>query len=131
MTAQALSRYSDLFAAGVDYAGLHDWRAFLFPPPADTTRDDARVAFQSSPMAAVRGWRSPVLIVQADDDRDVPYAQAPELVTALRAQGVDLEQIILPDETHEPLLYRHWIRFFQATAEYLNRHLIARMAAGH
>ena len=130
MTAQALSRYSDLFAAGVDYAGIHDWRAFLFPPPADTTRDDARVAFQSSPMAAVRGWRSPVLIVQADDDRDVPYAQAPELITALRAQGVDLEQIILPDETHEPLLYRHWIRFFQATAEYLERHLIARQAAG-
>jgi dipeptidyl aminopeptidase/acylaminoacyl peptidase len=131
MTAQALSRYSDLFAAGVDYAGVHDWRALLFPPPADTTRDDARVAFQSSPMAAVRGWRSPVLIAQADDDRDVPYAQAPELVTALRAQGVDLEQIILPDETHEPLVYRHWIRFFQATAEYLTRHLIARQAAAH
>jgi dipeptidyl aminopeptidase/acylaminoacyl peptidase len=123
MTAQALSRYSDLFAAGVDYAGVHDWRAFLFAPPFDTTRDEARTAYQSSPMAAVRGWRSPVLIVQADDDRNVPYAQAPELITALRAQNVEFEQMIIPDETHDLLLYRSWIRFFEAAAEYLSRHL--------
>ena len=130
MTAQALSRYSDLFAAGVDYAGVHDWRAFLFAPPFDTTRDEARTAYQSSPMAAVHGWRSPVLIVQADDDRNVPYAQAPELITALRAQNVDFEQMIIPDETHDLLLYRSWIRFFEATADYLNRHLATRQAAG-
>jgi dipeptidyl aminopeptidase/acylaminoacyl peptidase len=123
MTAQALSRYSDLFAAGVDYAGVHDWRAFLFAPPFDTTRDEARTAYQSSPMAAVHGWRSPVLIVQADDDRNVPYAQAPELITALRAQNVDFEQMIIPDETHDLLLYRSWIRFFEAAADYLSRHL--------
>jgi dipeptidyl aminopeptidase/acylaminoacyl peptidase len=123
MTAQALSRYSDLFAAGVDYAGVHDWRAFLFAPPFDTTRDEARTAYQSSPMAAVRGWRSPVLIVQADDDRNVPYAQAPELITALRAQNVEFEQMIIPDETHDLLLYRSWIRFFEAAADYLSRHL--------
>ncbi|HTD61253.1 MAG TPA: prolyl oligopeptidase family serine peptidase, partial [Gemmatimonadaceae bacterium] len=123
MTAQALSRYSDLFAAGVDYAGVHDWRAFLFAPPFDTTRDEARTAYQSSPMAAVHGWRSPVLIVQADDDRNVPYPQAPELITALRAQNVDFEQMIIPDETHDLLLYRSWIRFFEAAAEYLSRHL--------
>jgi len=130
MTAQALSRYPDLFAAGVDYAGVHDWRAFLFPPPFDTTRDEARIAYQSSPMAAVKGWRAPALIVQADDDRNVPYPQAPELITALRAQHVDFEQMIIPDETHDLLLYRSWVRFFEATADYLNRHLGTSQAVG-
>jgi dipeptidyl aminopeptidase/acylaminoacyl peptidase len=64
-----------------------------------------------------------VLIVQADDDRNVPYPQAPELITALRAQNVDFEQMIIPDETHDLLLYRSWIRFFEAAADYLSRHL--------
>jgi dipeptidyl aminopeptidase/acylaminoacyl peptidase len=129
MTAQALSHFSDLFAAGVDYAGVHDWRAMLFPAPADTTLPAARVAYQSSPMAAISGWRSPVLVIQADDDRNVPYTQAPELIDALRTKGVDFEQMIIPDETHDLLLHRSWVRYFTATAEYFDRHLLARQNA--
>jgi dipeptidyl aminopeptidase/acylaminoacyl peptidase len=129
MTAQALSRYSDIFAAGVDYAGVHDWRAMLFSSPADTTQAAARMAWQSSPMAAIDGWRSPVLVIQADDDRNVPYAQAPELIEALRARGVEYEQMIIPDETHDLLLYRSWVRVFTATADYFNRHLGQTQAA--
>jgi len=129
LTAQALSHYSDLFAAGVDYAGVHDWRGFLFASPADTTQAAARVAWESSPLATVHDWRSPVLVIQADDDRNVPYAQAPELIEALRTCGVDVEQLIIPDETHDLLLYRSWVRVFTATADYFNRHLGQTQAA--
>jgi dipeptidyl aminopeptidase/acylaminoacyl peptidase len=123
MTALALARYPDLFAVGVDYAGVHDWRRMLFPNASDTTQAAARVAWQSSPMASIDHWRAPVLVVQADDDRNVPYVQAPELITALRARGVAVEAMILPDETHDMLLYRSWLRFFTVAADYFDRHL--------
>lgn len=123
MTALALARYPDLFAAGVDYAGVHDWRAMLFSKGSDTTQAAARVAWQSSPMATVDQWRGPVLVVQADDDRNVPYAQAPELIAALRTRGVAVEPLIIPDETHDLLLYRSWVRFLSATGEFFDRTL--------
>ncbi len=123
MTALALARFSDLYAAGVDYAGVHDWRAMLFPPPTDTTVAPARMAWQSSAMASIKDWRSPVLVIQADDDRNVPYAQAPELIEGLRAHGIDFEQMIIPNEVHDLLLYRSWVRVLNAAAEYFDRHL--------
>ena len=69
-------------------------------------------------------------MIQADDDRNVPYPQAPELIDALRTKGVDFEQIIIPDETHDLLLHQSWVRYFTATADYLDRHLGGRQAAG-
>jgi dipeptidyl aminopeptidase/acylaminoacyl peptidase len=121
MTALALARYPDLFAAGVDYAGVHDWRSMLFPKSSDTTQAAARMAWQSSPMASVDQWRAPVLVVQADDDRNVPYAQAPELIAALRTRGVTVEPLVIPDETHDLLLYRSWVKFFTAASEFFDR----------
>jgi dipeptidyl aminopeptidase/acylaminoacyl peptidase len=123
MTALALARYPDLFAVGVDYAGVHDWRSMLFPKGSDTTQTAARTAWQSSAMASVDQWRAPVLVVQADDDRNVPYAQAPELIAALRARGVAVESLMIPDETHDLLLYRSWVKFFTAGSEFFDRTL--------
>ena len=126
MTALGLSRASDLLAAGVDYAGVHDWRAMLpnlsqpgAPPGA------AQLAFDSSALATVDKWRSPVLVVHADDDRNVPFAQSVELVTALRKQGVDVEQLVIPNEVHDLLRQQSWLTFFGATDDYLARHLMA------
>ena len=77
LTALALSRASDLFAAGVDLHGVHDWNLELniwqpaYDPNAD--KDAARIAWESSPLASVKGWRSPVLLMQGDDDRNVSF----------------------------------------------------------
>ena len=53
-------RSSDIFRAGVDFHGVHDWAAELRIPP---TEPDYKLAFDSSPMAFVKGWRSPVLLI--------------------------------------------------------------------
>jgi dipeptidyl aminopeptidase/acylaminoacyl peptidase len=52
----------------------------------------------------VATWRSPVLLIHGDDDRNVPFAQTELLVDALRRQKVDFEELIFPDEIHEFLL---------------------------
>jgi dipeptidyl aminopeptidase/acylaminoacyl peptidase len=127
LTALALARASNLFSAGVDIHGVHDWNAELptFSPNYDPREraDVARLAFESSPIASVATWRSPVLLIHGDDDRNVPFAETELLVDALRRQKVDFEELIFPDEIHDFLLRRDWVRAYEASAEFLGRKL--------
>jgi dipeptidyl aminopeptidase/acylaminoacyl peptidase len=127
LTALALARASDLFAAGVDMHGVHDWNLELptFSPNYDPREhaETARLAYESSPIASVSTWRSPVLLVHGDDDRNVPFAETELLVDALRRQKVEFEELIFPDEIHDFLLRRDWVRAYTASANFLNRKL--------
>src|ERR1044072_2635175 len=77
LTAMGLSRASDLFAAGVDFHGVHDWNQGVrtFVPVYNGLADPAfsRKAFEASPMARVDTWKSPVLLIHGDDDRNVSF----------------------------------------------------------
>ena len=119
MTALGLARAPDLLAAGVDYAGVHDWRT-MQPQMSGAA---AQLAYDSSAIASVGQWRAPVLIAHSDDDRQVPFAQSVELIEALRQRNIPLEQLILPDEVHALLRHQSWERFFEAAGAFLNRHL--------
>jgi dipeptidyl aminopeptidase/acylaminoacyl peptidase len=128
LTAMALSRSSDLFAAGVDFHGVHDWSTrggSVANPTLDpeTQREAMRIAHESSPMASVKGWKSPVLLVHGDDDRNVAFSQDVQLVEALRAQGTEFEELIFPDEIHDFLLLEHWAKALKAGADFLDRKL--------
>lgn len=126
LTALALARNSDLFAAGVDLHGVHDWSAFLrrpeFPAAPDAA-EAAKLAFESSPDASIATWRSPVLLIQGDDDRNVAFNQTVDLAQRLREQHVPFEQLVFPDEIHSFLLWRSWIRAYSATADFFERTL--------
>jgi dipeptidyl aminopeptidase/acylaminoacyl peptidase len=119
MTALGLARGPDLFAAGVDYAGVHDWRIEL----PQLTGADADLAFRSSALSTMDRWRAPVLIVHNDDDRDVPFSESIELAKALRKRGVPFEQLVLPDELHVMLRAASWQAFFEASDHFLARYL--------
>lgn len=125
LTALGLGRNSDMFATGVDFHGVHDW-------PADNWEGKhippelVKLAHDSSPVAAVNSWKSPVLFVHGDDDRNVMFAQTVDLVARLRAQGVEIEELIIPDEVHDFLLYRSWLKALQTSSDYLDRKLGAR-----
>jgi dipeptidyl aminopeptidase/acylaminoacyl peptidase len=119
LTALGLARASGQFAAGVDFHGVHDWSKLLgaLPPEA------ARLAFESSPMASVKDWHSPVLLIHGDDDRNVSFSQTVDLVRQLRLQQVDFEELIFPDEIHDFLTHRHWVTAYQAAADFFERKL--------
>lgn len=127
LTAMGLSRASDLFAAGVDIHGVHDWNLGIqtFRPdynPLDRP-EFARTAFESSPMAWVDRWRSPVLLIHGDDDRNVDFAQSVRLVAALRDRGVEVEQLVFPDDVHDFLTHANWMAAARATVEFFDRRL--------
>jgi dipeptidyl aminopeptidase/acylaminoacyl peptidase len=120
LVAMALARSSDLYKAGVDFHGVHNWATELGVP---VTEPDYKIAFESSPMAFLKTWRSPVLLIQGDDDRSVQFNQTVMLADALRRQGVEMEELVLPDEGHDFLLYKNWIKAYEATVDFLGRHL--------
>ena len=124
LTALGLARNSDIFKAGVDYAGVHDWSAFFGRGEAAAASDQAKIAYQSSPVASIDKWTSPVLLLQADDDRNVPFSQTVNLVPLLRAHHVPYELTVFPDEVHDSLLWRTWVRVFAETADFFERTLI-------
>jgi dipeptidyl aminopeptidase/acylaminoacyl peptidase len=125
LTALALARNSDIFAAGVDFHGVHDWSVFLAQRGSDApdAKEAAKLAFDSSPVASAATWKSPVLFMHGDDDRSVPFQQTTDLIQRLRRQNVDIEQIIFPDEIHDFLLWRTWVRSYNAAAEFFDRKL--------
>ncbi len=115
LTAQGLARNSDVFAAGVDIAGVHQYGNTL--DPSDT-------AYASSSVSEVDNWTSPVLLVHGDDDRNVAFSQTVGLVQALRANDVHFELIVFPDEVHDFLVFDKWLLTWDATEDFFRRFLI-------
>ena len=127
LTALGLARASDLFAAGVDFHGVHDWNNVIrnFNNTYDPNKDlnASRIAFESSPMASISTWRSPVLLIHGDDDRNVPFHESVALAEALRKQHVELEELVFPDEIHGFLTEKRWLDAYRAAADFLAKHL--------
>ena len=128
LTALALARDSELFAAGVDIHGVHNWTAeraqsllegrYEKAPDAQAALD---IAWKSSPVASVSRWRSPVLLIHGDDDRNVRFSQTVDLARRLERAGVPFEELVIPDDTHHFMRHANWLRVNTATARFFDK----------
>jgi dipeptidyl aminopeptidase/acylaminoacyl peptidase len=131
LTALALARNSDLFKAGVDLHGVHDWSRLMDEltgkPVTRYEKGDREkameIAWNSSPDAQIDGWRSPVLLIQGDDDRNVPFQQTVDLARRLEERNLPFEELVIPNEIHGFLRHASWLRADEATADFLSRTL--------
>ncbi|MBV8531659.1 MAG: S9 family peptidase [Candidatus Eremiobacteraeota bacterium] len=133
LTAMALARNSNIFKAGVDFHGVHDWSLDIDNPLTGftqlkryqqyDTRAIMRLAWESSPASSIATWKSPVLLIQGDDDRNVEFHQMVDLVERLRLAHVPYEQMVIPNEIHGFLRYVSWLAADTATAAYFSRQL--------
>ncbi len=80
-------------------------------------------------MAAIDTWRSPVLLIHADDDRNVPFSETVDLVAALRERGVEHELLVFPDEVHSFVTHARWLEAYRSAANFFDRYLAAAKAA--
>lgn len=132
LTAMALGRNSDLFAAGVDIHGVHDrtinrTARYLRPDKyerAPDRKEALEVAWESSPVSSVSGWTSPVMIIHADDDRNVQFSQSTDLVQRLNEKGVYNETLVIVDDTHHFMLFANQLKVNKAAADFLKRFLL-------
>src|SRR5581483_3594892 len=133
LTALALGRNSDVFAAGVDIHGVHNWerQGRAAPNTAAALAGDgiteadlaeaAKVMYQSSPVSSVKTWRSPVLLIHADDDRNVEFHQTVDLKQRLLERGVKVDELVIPDDIHDFLLWHTWLKVTTAAGAYFER----------
>jgi dipeptidyl aminopeptidase/acylaminoacyl peptidase len=128
LTALALARDSKLFAAGVDIHGVHNWTAeraagllensYEKIPDVQQALD---VAWQSSPVSAIETWKSPVLLIHGDDDRNVRFSQTTDLVRRLEKAGVAYEELVIPDDTHHFMRQANIVKVDSAVAAFFDR----------
>ncbi len=127
LTAMGLAHASHLFKAGVDLHGVHDWNVGIknFAPGYERLANPERAAkaLAASPLGALDGWRSPVLLIHGDADRNVQFSESIDLAIALRRKGVVVEELVFPDEVHSFLRHDSWLKAFAATADFFRRHL--------
>ncbi len=129
LTALALGKDSKLFAAGVDFHGVHDWLVQSSLITANRDRYEKapdydlalKTAWLSSPDAWVGNWKSPVLIIQGDDDRNVRVSNSIDLVNRLEKKGVPYESMIIVDDTHEWMKWSNAVKVYGAAADFFVR----------
>ncbi len=128
LTALALARDSQLFAAGVDIHGVHNWTAERAAGLLENRYEKAPdvqhaldVAWQSSPVSAIESWKSPVLLIHGDDDRNVRFNQTTDLVRRLEKAGVTYEELVIPDDTHHFMRHANLVKVDSAVAAFFDR----------
>jgi dipeptidyl aminopeptidase/acylaminoacyl peptidase len=128
LTALALAKDSRIFAAGVDFHGVHDWTVqghtaagkdrYEKAPDFDAAQ---KTAWLSSPISSIDTWRSPVLIIQGDDDRNVRFDQSVDLIQRLEKKGVPCETLMIVDDTHHWMKFGNAVKVYSAAADFFTR----------
>src|SRR5262249_43481964 len=135
LVALALGRNSDVFAAGVDIHGVHDRipavnadllaRAMVGDGITEAGyKQVLKVAYESSPISSVATWRSPVLLIHGDDDRNVQFHQTVDLKRRLLERGVSVDELVIADDIHDFLLWRSWLAVTTATGRFFERQFL-------
>lgn len=127
LTAMALAKDSELFAAGVDIHGVHNFMGRVSATaaePAPDMEEALQVVRESSPVTWVDQWQSPVLIIHADDDRNVAFHQSVDLVRRFEQKGIPYDYLVIPDDTHHWMRYGNALKVAKATADFLIKQLI-------
>lgn len=129
--ANLLGTRSDRFQALVSHAGIYSypqfrsttdeptWFAYGFGFEPDTDRE----AFtRHCPQHAVKGWRTPTLVMHGDKDYRVPVTEALALFEALQRHQVPSELVIFPDENHWIQKPRNIVAWYEAWLGFVGRY---------
>lgn len=152
-TLQALTRNSDVFAAGVAVAPVFNWVSqsrfdgedrTLYNPSShglalpigpepdlagpnwtDAINENIKMAWLSSPVAYVDQLTSPILLIQGDMDEEVAIQESIGLIRALRRRNLahPPELLMFPDEKHGMARYANQLKAYQQAAIFFKKHL--------
>ena len=131
LTAMALGKDSQLFAAGVDVHGVHDrtierTRNMVLPDQYDRAPDAQyalEVAWKSSPIVYMVTWKWPELIIHGDDDRNVRFSQSTDLVRRLEDKNIYHETLVIVDDTHHFMKHQNQVNVNKAIAAFFLKKL--------
>lgn len=129
LTNMALAKDSKLFAAGVSVHGMGDLTVdnelktvekFGKAPDAALAE---KIIWESSPVAYINSWTSPVLLIHGDDDRNVHFSQSSDVFKRLTQKNVPVESLVIVNDTHHFMKYENQMKVNRAIADFFVRKL--------
>ncbi len=127
LTALALGKDSELFKVGVDIHGVHDLSGrFELPEGYEKAPDyeeAVKTAWYSSPLAYLDQWKSPVLFIHGDDDRNVQVAHTTDIIRRFEEKKKPYDYLMIPDDSHHWMKFGNLVKVNAATVDYLKKHL--------
>ncbi len=133
MSLAAMTMQPDLWAAGVDLFGIANFHSFLRNTGAYRARNrmaeygdidkDSAFLVDISPLTHVNAIKHPLFVYQGKNDPRVPYTEAEQIVSAVKAKDIPVEYILLPDEGHGISKRENRIKVYTAIVEFLDKQL--------
>jgi dipeptidyl aminopeptidase/acylaminoacyl peptidase len=133
MVLAALATQPDLWAAGVETAGIANfitfleqtgpWRRALRIAEYGDPVVDGDFLRQVSPINHLDAIRAPLFVIHGANDPRVPVGEAEQIVAALRARGHPVEYLRFEDEGHGIAKLANRATAYEATVRFLERAL--------
>ncbi len=133
MVLSLVTRYPEVWAAGVEFVGIANFVTFLEHTGAyrrklreaeyGSLEEDGDFLREISPVHRVDQVQCPMFIVQGATDPRVPQIESDQMVEALRARGIPVEYLVFDDEGHGLIKRVNRIAAYTAMAAFLKQHL--------
>ena len=130
---RAITSMPQTFRAAVDLYGMSDLvqdyqltfgrYGSWYATEMGTPYTEPALFHDRSPVNALGRVTTPLLVLQGENDADVPRAESDVVVAALRALGRPVEYVTYPDEGHVFARRANRVDSWRRSAEFLARHL--------
>ncbi len=126
----------DLYACAIDYVGVSNLFTFMntIPPywkpyldmmyeMVGNPEKDKDAMYESSPIFHIDKITTPLFVVQGANDPRVNIDESDQIVSALRAHGVDVVYLVKYDEGHGFHNEENRFEFYKAMLGFLDKYL--------
>jgi dipeptidyl aminopeptidase/acylaminoacyl peptidase len=133
MTLMAIGKTPNIWAAAVDLFGIIDWMTMLQHTDAELQQyekallgdpvKDRKVYERTSPIAYIHVVKTPLLVLQGDNDPTVPKEEAMQVVDLLKKDGKIVDAHYYANEGHGFAKRENRIDSIRRTVEWFDKYL--------
>jgi esterase/lipase len=133
MTLTLVSRYPDLWKAGVDMFGPYNlitfvnrlpetWKTYFYLTIGHPDKD-REFLLERSPYTYIDNVKCPMLMIQGRNDPRVVERETADVVERLRSRGVPVDYLIFEDEGHDVIKLKNRITCYRRITDFFTQHL--------